>query len=282
MEVLQAAEIDGDSLRLVGQLDRGLYARVDKLLKGIGVKWSRKDGKHLFTEPETAGMLAEMLAGGEAQKIDKLGYFPTPRALVEHIVDEADIWTNHTVLEPSAGRGAIIDYLLGWVAPENIWAVEIQQKHAEAMVEEEAKRRYQRRRENHTPLLPLWDHLSATERAAAVKLVREESYPNLIVGDFMEASFPHLFDRVVMNPPFERKQDIDHVTRAYELLKPGGSLVAIMSASTLMGGRRKNQDFLKLFEEAEGESERNPEDAFKESGTSVNTITVQLYKPEED
>ena len=32
-----------------------------------------------------------------------------------------------------------------------------------------------------------------------------------------------------MNPPFENGRDIDHVTHALSLLKPGGRLVAIMS-----------------------------------------------------
>ncbi|MNW66198.1 hypothetical protein D3C74_446450 [compost metagenome] len=32
-----------------------------------------------------------------------------------------------------------------------------------------------------------------------------------------------------MNPPFEKGKDVDHVLKAYECLKDGGKLIAIMS-----------------------------------------------------
>ena len=38
------------------------------------------------------------------------------------------------------------------------------------------------------------------------------------------------FDRVVMNPPFCRGRDLDHVRHALRFVAPGGRLVAIMSA----------------------------------------------------
>ena len=42
--------------------------------------------------------------------------------------------------------------------------------------------------------------------------------------DFMKARVPMdgaQFDAVVMNPPFEKQADIDHVLHAYKMLKPG-------------------------------------------------------------
>ena len=39
------------------------------------------------------------------------------------------------------------------------------------------------------------------------------------------------YDRIVMNPPFEAGQDIDHVRHAFQFLKDGGRLVSIMSPS---------------------------------------------------
>ncbi len=35
------------------------------------------------------------------------------------------------------------------------------------------------------------------------------------------------YDRVIMHPPFSDGRDADHVRRAYDMLKPGGRLVAI-------------------------------------------------------
>lgn len=40
---------------------------------------------------------------------DIAGFFPTPRPLIERMLDEADIQDGHKVLEPSAGKGDILD-----------------------------------------------------------------------------------------------------------------------------------------------------------------------------
>ena len=39
------------------------------------------------------------------------------------------------------------------------------------------------------------------------------------------------YDRIVMNPPFEKRQDTRHIDHALDLLAPGGRLVAIASGS---------------------------------------------------
>ena len=46
-----------------------------------------------------------------------------------------------------------------------------------------------------------------------------------------------------MNPPFEKQADIDHVTAAFKLLKPGGILVTIMSAGVLFRENKKTVVF---------------------------------------
>ena len=51
------------------------------------------------------------------------------------------------------------------------------------------------------------------------------------------------FDRVIMNPPFENGQDIDHVRHAYECLAPGGRLVAIMCEGSFYRKDKKSTEF---------------------------------------
>jgi 16S rRNA G1207 methylase RsmC len=36
----------------------------------------------------------------------------------------------------------------------------------------------------------------------------------------------YIYDRVVMNPPFDLERDVDHVTHALKFLEPEGQLVA--------------------------------------------------------
>jgi len=107
------------------------------------------------------------------------------------------------------------------------------------------------------------------------RTVLESKGYRLAGDDFLK--FTGAFDRIVMNPPFEKQADIDHVLHAYSLLKQGGRLVSVMGAGVAFRENRKTKDFRELVE-ANGWSERNPEGSFKESGTMVNTITVVLDK----
>lgn len=97
-------------------------------------------------------------------------------------------------------------------------------------------------------------------------------------GDFLGVEPTSWYDRVVMNPPFEKQADIDHVLHAWKFLKPGGRLVAIMASSVEYRENKKTAEFREMLNQY-GQLERNPAGAFKESGTMVNTVTVVMDKP---
>ena len=90
------------------------------------------------------------------------------------------------------------------------------------------------------------------------------------------------FDRVVMNPPFERGQDQIQVRHAFDtLLAPGGRLVAIVSAGSMSSQRAAVwRDWLALVG---AEVIDLPEDAFSGSDawrkTGVRTCMVTIDKP---
>ena len=54
-------------------------------------------------------------------------------------------------------------------------------------------------------------------------------------------------DRFVMNPPFENLQDIDHVRHAFNLLRPSGRIVSVMSQGPFFRSCAKAQDFRQWF-----------------------------------
>jgi hypothetical protein len=120
--------------------------------------------------------------------------------------------------------------------------------------------------------------LSVIEIRPDSQLILQQKGYNLIGGDFLKYTGQQFY-RIVMNPPFTRQQDIDHVTHAWNLLKPSGRLVAIMSASVLFRNDRKTEEFRKILDNY-GWHEENEAEAFKASGTMVNTITVVLDKAE--
>jgi predicted RNA methylase len=105
--VLDAATVDGPSLRLNGQLDRKLYTAVAKALEVAGGKWNRKAGAHLF-EGEAAEAIEPIILTGEIVSAKReFDAFFTPKALAQHVCALAGVAPGSLVLEPSAGAGAI-------------------------------------------------------------------------------------------------------------------------------------------------------------------------------
>jgi len=96
-----------------------------------------------------------------------------------------------------------------------------------------------------------------------------------LFGDFLKEDCGGFkFDKIVMNPPFSRLQDCDHVTHAYSMLRTPGLLVAIMSEGTFFRETAKARSFRAL----NPWSERLPEGKFKHSGTMANSRLVRLSR----
>ncbi|WP_299835491.1 zincin-like metallopeptidase domain-containing protein [uncultured Tenacibaculum sp.] len=87
------------------------------------------------------------------------------------------------------------------------------------------------------------------------------------------------YDVIIMNPPFEKNQDIEHVMHAYSLLNDGGRLVAIMANNKENSSIKKRKEFSE-FVNNNGWMIKNEPGSFKSSfkPTGVNTITVYLEK----
>lgn len=169
------------------------------------------------------------------------GYFATPYDLVADMLDHAQIGAGHSVLEPSAGSGAITDQLADLHADPLIVVNEI------------------------NPTL--------------CEILQAKGFDARPV-DFMETNGAFQYDRVVMNPPFEKLQDIDHVCHAFGKLKDGGRLVSIMSPGPFFRDDQKCRTFRGWFEELGGEVHDIEAGAFKESGTGVASKLVIIDKPE--
>jgi hypothetical protein len=248
--VLSRCAVSGNEVRLPeGRLERPLYDAVNEALEALGGKWNRKAKAHVFASDPTEA-LAQVLDDGAFQKApkDAFEFFPTPENLADCVAREAKVELCHNVLEPSAGDGALIRAVRRLAPHAAIVAVEIDARHRAAIEESGAA-------------LCLGDFLSAET------LQRLEPYGR--------------FDRVVMNPPFSKGQDIDHVWQAWGLLRPGGRLIAIMSGGTTFRSDRKATAFRAELVEPHGRVEELPEGSFKESGTGVRTVLVVLDKPEE-
>ena len=240
LAILSRVTVEGNHVFLTcGQLDRKQYEAVNKVLDSIGGKWNRKTKGHVFTEDPT-DRLESVLLTGEITPPKKNGYFPTPKPIVSQLIALAEVKPGMIVLEPSAGQGAISDEL------HDMGCLVF-------MVEN----------------LP--DNWAVLEKKGKGIL--------LAPMDFMQYEPTMQFDRVVMNPPFERQQDIDHVTRAWGFLKPGGRLVSVMGSGITFRENHKTVEFRDLVLAHDGRIIRLPENSFRESGTAVNAVIVVMDKP---
>lgn len=102
---------------------------------------------------------------------------------------------------------------------------------------------------------------------------------NVVDHDFTSMAAEPKYDRIMMNPPFEKGQDMAHVKRAYEMLKPGGKMVAIMGEGGFFRSDKSATEFRSWLDAVGGYSEKLPEGTFKESNTGVNTRLVVIEKP---
>lgn len=171
-----------------------------------------------------------------------IDFFPTPTSEAKEMVELADIEPGMDVLEPSAGNGNI--------------AEEIRAAGVEPDV------------------IEISDKLR--------KILGAKGF-NVIGYDFMIHDFEgKLYDRIIMNPPFSDSQDIKHVQFAYELLKPGGRLVAIMGEGAFFRSDRKALDFQNWID-VNGTSEKLAANTFTDkkllNTTAANARRVIINKP---
>lgn len=175
---------------------------------------------------------------------ENFGFFPTPDALADSIIDQSRLYCPDGfihVLEPSAGTGQLARRAVAKKA--FVDCVECQPHLAQSL---KTTGYYGR----------VWD------------------------ADFLaiKPETTGLYDRVIMNPPFDRERDIDHVMHALKFLKDDGFLVAIMSAHTEFAGTRKATAFRDHIAKLGGKFADNPRNSFSSVGTNVNTITLRVWK----
>ena len=100
----------------------------------------------------------------------------------------------------------------------------------------------------------------------------------VIGNDFLKMTPTKKYDRILMNPPFDKGLDVIHVRHAINFLKPSGQLIAIMSAGARYRSDKATQEFHKEIEKFNGKFYDLPAGSFKESGTNVNTTILVINR----
>lgn len=268
MEQERRIGLGGGARQSVTETD---YFRIKGFKNGNAHLWFTRDDLVGKVNKLLAEYYGEVIGDGQKKEADPFadvkhlparyyGFFPTPSAAAEAVMAGAILHRDQgapplRILEPSAGTG-------------NLARLCAAKKEGGGWRDE--PRYYYRAMVDCVEIQP---HL-------ADALTAEGIYNRVFCQDFLrlQPTTTGLYDRVIMNPPFDRERDIDHVMHAWGFLKPDGMLIAIMSAGTEFRGTKKATAFRALVEKMGGSFEDLPPGSFAESGTYVNTVIVRVRK----
>lgn len=228
------------------QLSREEYVSVNKILELSGGKWNRSKKGHIFESEEKAKTMLSVLEKDEIVDSKKTyQFFETPSEIAEQLVELAQIkYIDDMEDENSECYQDVIEPSAG-----------------------------------HGAICEKIDQSRCMFRCNEIdpekcKVLEEKGYPVACI-DFLTSD--ETADRFIMNPPFTRGQDVEHVLHAYSLLREGGRVVSIMAMGIKFNNQKKHKKLREIIEK-HGEIIELPPNSFKESGTNVNAVIVVIDK----
>lgn len=303
-----SGEFGGELVQALGRRS-GSKITVPWALESAHEKRKRLESMGILTGSEYRSALREFAALREApaepdkikqmeramigRRNDGLDFFPTSDAVVESMLDAAEIGEGMSVLEPSAGMGHIADAIRdqAGVDPD---VIELSGERRELL---EAKG-YRVVGSDFMDVQPrssytFGDVFRAPDGSLGVmrgqgglgsnrvrfQPLDESGMPDDRRSQYMDrddlVGVEHRgadsgYDRIVMNPPFSKGRDIQHVQHAYSLLKPGGRLVAIMGEGAFFQSNKAAENFRAWLDGLGATSERLPEGSFMDPALPVN------------
>ena len=232
---------------------------------------------------------------------DGLDFFPTPTETADEMVDVAGVEPGMAVLEPSAGMGHIAERIReAGVEPDVVEASADRRELLEAkgfnVVGDDFLALKEREGMTYGDVFKDKDGnvgIMKGHPQNAYGRVMLESEDGEFIGyyDFDELipvekrGYGSGYDRIIMNPPFSKGRDVEHVKHAYSLLKPGGRLVALMGEHSFFAKDKKSQEFREWLESVGGSDEKLPEGTFQDPSLPVNTgvnarmVVIEKEKP---
>lgn len=240
VDILKECRVEGNNVFLPEiDLDRKLYLQVSKRLELIGGDWNRKIKGFIFPS-DPSKLLGKVSVGEKVNLKKEFQFFATPPELAEVMVELAEIEAGHSILEPSAGQGAIIKAINKTLPRKMIFCYEKMPINLEIL-----------------------------------KTIKEA---NILGEDFEECILWSTYDRIIANPPFRNNQDIVHIQRMYEMLKFGGRMVTLSSPHWEHSETKKCLEFREWLDNVNAEVMKVEKGSFKSSGTMIETRLIIINK----
>lgn len=176
-------------------------------------------------------------------------FYPTPKPIIERLLEGIELRALANVLEPSAGRGDIVEYIKSKLGDSakycNFDCIEIDRD------------------------------LQSVIKGKGFKVIHD---------DFLTFSTFKRYNLIVMNPPFSNGER--HLLRALELQKDGGQIACILNAETIKNPySNTRKDLLNQLEKYNAEIEfvQNAfSDADRKTNVEIAIIKVKIENNREN
>jgi predicted RNA methylase len=124
--------------------------------------------------------------------------------------------------------------------------------------------------------------VDAIEISDTLRKLLEAKGHHLVAQDFEDFTPTEPYDTVIMNPPWSGNADVRHTRRAYDLVKPGGTVVSLIGMHSSFASDRVSREFRDWLEELGAEVEDQPREAFVSQWqrNGIPSRLVVLHKPQ--
>lgn len=246
LEVLNKCEINDKVVTLPDvQLDRNTYQEVARKLELIGGKWNRKHKGFLFEQDPTE--LMDDIKNGDNRNLKKeFQFFETPKDLVDELVSYIPDRPIESILEPSAGRGAIVRGINETEITAPVYYCEIMELNRK--------------------------QFKGSAEFICDDFLEIEKYRETAWGGTPK------FDVIIANPPFSKNQDIAHFMKMYDVCQSGGRIISVMSKHWQLSSNKKEMEFREFIYSRNAQVIDIEAGRFKESGTMISSCIVILDK----
>lgn len=176
-------------------------------------------------------------------------FYPTPKEVLDKIIEGIDWRQIQSVLEPSAGKGDIVDYI---------------------------KEKYEKEtwnRDLDIDCIEIDDILCQTLKGKELRVVH---------NDFLTFNTFKHYDLIIMNPPF--RDGAKHLLHALSLQKDNFGIICILNAETIRNPyTNERKDLLNRLEKMNAEIKyMEGQFLLAERPTGVEIAVIKIFVPEEE
>ena len=246
-EILRHCTLEDNVLKLPDvPFSKKSYLEAKKWIEEAGGSWTGGSVQG-FTFPFDASRVFGILHDGRRCNLkQEFQYFATPDAVADRLVSFfSSIVPGMSILEPSAGTGALVNAVLR-VCPEAVVdCLELMPENRELLM-----------------------------AVPGVRLVGEDFTDE----QFIRQHTNGYYDRIIANPPFTGNLDVKHTLLMFSLLSPEGEMAVITSRHWQIGQEKVCCDFRQWLEDVGAVVTPVATGEFAASGTSIETMMIYIRK----